>query len=103
MFSRLRTVIALMRNPRVSNLPKFLVIGAILYILWPADVLPDIAPIVGWLDDLAFLIGALTLLFGARPKGDASTPSSSPTAGNPVPKGPVIDVTPEPRTPGAQR
>jgi uncharacterized membrane protein YkvA (DUF1232 family) len=73
-----------MRNPKVSTLPKFLVVGAIVYILMPVDAIPDIAPVVGWLDDIMFLIGALGMLFGAAPK--PQTP----------PSGQIIDVTPEP-------
>ncbi len=85
MLSRLKTVIALMRNPKVSKLPKVLVVGAILYALMPFDAVPDMAPVVGWLDDLTFLIGALSLLLGSAPR-----PKPQP------PTGPIIEVTPEP-------
>jgi uncharacterized membrane protein YkvA (DUF1232 family) len=83
MLSRLKTIIALMRNPRVSKLPKFLVVGAILYLLMPVDIIPDVAPVVGWLDDIMFLIGALRLLLGASPRAKEKD-------------GQIIDVTPEP-------
>ena len=85
MLSRLKTIIALMRNPKVSKFPKFLVVAAILYVLWPWDIIPDVAPVVGWLDDIMFLIGAISLLLGAAPR----TKPQAPT-------GPIIDVTPEP-------
>ncbi len=85
MLSRLKTVIALMRNPKVSGFPKLLVMGAIVYVLWPWDAVPDLAPVVGWLDDIMFMIGALSILMGAAPK-----PKPGP------PGGAVIDVTPEP-------
>lgn len=88
MLSRLKTIIALMRNPKVSKLPKFLVVGAIVYILMPFDAIPDVAPVVGWLDDLMFLVGALGLLLGASPRAKPETP-----------QGPIIDVTPEPPRP----
>lgn len=83
MLSRLKTIIALMRNPKVSSFPKLLVVGAILYVLWPWDVVPDLAPVVGWLDDIMFLVGALSLLFNAAPKAKG-------------PGGQIIDVIPEP-------
>jgi uncharacterized membrane protein YkvA (DUF1232 family) len=83
MLSRLKAIIALMRNPRVSKLPKFLVVGAILYLLMPVDIIPDVAPVVGWLDDIMFLIGALSLLLGASPPAKEK-------------EGQIIDVTPEP-------
>ena len=89
MLSRLKTIIALMRNPKVSKLPKALVVAAILYVLWPWDIVPDIAPVVGWLDDIMFLIGALSLLLGAAPKSRPVTP-----------QGPIIDVTPESKSGG---
>jgi uncharacterized membrane protein YkvA (DUF1232 family) len=92
MLARLKTIIALMRNPKVSKLPKFLVIGAIAYILMPVDAIPDIAPVVGWLDDIMFLIGALTMLFGAAPKPRTKEGS-----------GAIIDVTPERPDSGSAR
>ena len=85
MLTRLKTIIALMRNPKVSSLPKALVVGAIVYLLMPLDAIPDVAPVVGWLDDIVFLLGALGMLFGSAPKPQPPSPS-----------GPIIDVTPEP-------
>ena len=84
MISRLRAVIALMRNPRVGKFPKFLVIAAIVYLLDPFDLVPDAAPVIGWLDDITFLLGAISFLLSSKPKDD---PPSAPS-------GPVIDVTP---------
>ena len=89
MLSRFKTIVALMRDPRVSKLPKFLVVGAIFYIFLPFDAVPDIAPVVGWLDDAMFLIGALSLLLGAAPKR------------KPEAKDAIIDVTPDPPGPKA--
>ena len=83
MLSRLKAIVALMRNPKVSSFPKILVAGAIVYVLMPIDVIPDIAPVVGWLDDIMFLVGSVGMLFGSAPKTPPST-------------GPIIDITPEP-------
>ena len=90
MLSRLKTIIALMRNPKVSNLPKVLVVGAILYVLMPFDIIPDMAPVVGWLDDIVFLVGALSLLLGYAPKQKPQAPT-----------GPIIDITPQAPQPKA--
>lgn len=87
--SRLKTVVALMRDPKVSKLPKLLVVAAIIYVLMPLDAIPDMAPVVGWLDDIIFLVGALGMLFGAAPKPQSGV-------------GPIIDVTPE-KPPGPTR
>jgi uncharacterized membrane protein YkvA (DUF1232 family) len=92
MLARLKSIVALMRNPKVSSFPKVMVVGAIVYLLMPVDAIPDIAPVVGWLDDLVFLLGALGMLFGSAPK--PRPPSAS---------GPIIDVTPEPPPGGSAK
>ncbi len=86
MLSRLKAVIALMRNPKVSKFPKFLVIGAILYLLMPFDFIPDAVPVIGWLDDITFLVGAISLLLRAGARAEPTPPG----------QGQIIDVTPEP-------
>ena len=54
MLSRLRTVITLLRHPKVPRLPKFLLIAAIGYVLLPFDAIPEVikecqyvSPLVG--------------------------------------------------------
>lgn len=48
-----------LRDPRSSWPPKALLVVAILYLLFPFDLVPDLAPIVGWLDDLGLNILAI--------------------------------------------
>ena len=36
---------------------------ALLYFLWPVDLVPDIVPVIGFIDDIAVLFGALYLIF----------------------------------------
>ena len=33
-----------------------------IYVLSPIDIIPDIVPIVGWIDDIIVVIGALYIL-----------------------------------------
>jgi uncharacterized membrane protein YkvA (DUF1232 family) len=42
----------MVRNPKAPLAPKVVVALLALYIIWPADILPDIAPLFGWADDL---------------------------------------------------
>jgi uncharacterized membrane protein YkvA (DUF1232 family) len=52
------------RSPAVSWWKKILGVLAIFYAVWPVDLIPDVVPLVGWLDDLGVL--ALTFGFVAR-------------------------------------
>ena len=47
-------IIRMVRNPKAPKGPKFVVAALVLYIIWPADLIPDVAPLFGWADDLGF-------------------------------------------------
>lgn len=106
MLTRIQKILALLRNPAIPRLPKFIVGLAVLYMLLPTDLVPDV-PVIGWIDDITFLWIALSNLFRkgatAAPAPDLNVtpgppPSPGPTRSNEPPasvKGPIIDVTPE--------
>ena len=48
----LRVAVRLLREPRVSLLVKALPVLGLLYVLSPIDVIPDVFPFAGQLDDL---------------------------------------------------
>jgi uncharacterized membrane protein YkvA (DUF1232 family) len=58
----LRLVVRLVRDPRVSNVDKSMLAGALAYAVAPIDLIPDFIPIVGQLDDLFFLALAIDRL-----------------------------------------
>lgn len=59
MWRQLRLVWHLIRSPEVPIYLKLLPLLAVLYVLIPTDLLPDVFPFVGQLDDLtALLVGA---------------------------------------------
>lgn len=43
------------RSPRVARWKKVLGVVAVLYAILPVDAVPDVIPVVGWLDDLGVL------------------------------------------------
>ena len=60
-----RLVWQLMWDPRVPRKLKLLPVAAILYLVWPFDLVPDFIPVLGQLDDLAviaILLGAFIIL-----------------------------------------
>jgi uncharacterized membrane protein YkvA (DUF1232 family) len=62
--SYLRLLGGLVTDHRVALLDKLLVVGAIAYILTPIDLIPDIVPFFGEIDDLYLLVLALQRLIG---------------------------------------
>ena len=59
MWQQARLVYYLIRDPEVPFYLKLLPFTAVLYLLFPFDLLTDFAPIIGQLDDItALLVGA---------------------------------------------
>jgi uncharacterized membrane protein YkvA (DUF1232 family) len=50
----------ILTHPQAPATAKFMVLLAILYLISPADFVPDFIPVLGWLDDA----GVLALLIG---------------------------------------
>ncbi len=77
--ARVQRMLALLRDPRVAKLPRFAVLAAAAYLLWPVDLLPEIAlPIVGWLDDATLIWMALRWLTKAGRRSGQGRPARHP-------------------------
>lgn len=51
-------------DKRTDWKPKVFLVFAVIYLVWPIDLVPDLIPFLGWLDDLGF--GALAVWYVAR-------------------------------------
>jgi uncharacterized membrane protein YkvA (DUF1232 family) len=59
---------------RDSGVPlKMLVLAAALYVILPTDLVPDIVPFAGWLDDVGIVALVTTFLAGAYEKRKAKS------------------------------
>jgi len=67
LFSHARLAIRLIRDPSVSWFSKALPVLATLYVVSPFDLVPDVIPVLGQLDDLAILVGALEVFLRVCP------------------------------------
>lgn len=56
LINRVRLVWHLLRDPRVPIYLKALPVATVLYVLSPVDFVPDLAPLLGQLDDLGVLL-----------------------------------------------
>lgn len=58
----LAAVWGLMRDSRVPRLVRFLPIPLLLYLALPIDLIPDFIPVIGQLDDVLVVAGALWII-----------------------------------------
>src|SRR5262245_55068738 len=54
--SLIRLYWRLFRGPRVTIWPKAMLVGAFAYVILPFDLIPDVIPFVGEIDDLMIVI-----------------------------------------------
>ena len=69
---QVRTAIALFKNSKTRQSllsPRNIIIltAALLYTVAPLDAIPDLLPVVGWLDDLGLLSMAIAAVMGSAP------------------------------------
>ena len=57
----------LFRDPRVSILPKALLVLTLVYVISPFDVIPDFIPVIGEMDDVAVVLSGLWLFIRLCP------------------------------------
>jgi uncharacterized membrane protein YkvA (DUF1232 family) len=50
-WGKLRAFWAMVRDPKAAWGSKLIALVALVYLVFPADILPDMLPLVGWLDD----------------------------------------------------
>ena len=63
-----RLVWALARDARVPAQQKLILVGIVGYLLLPFDLVPDLIPVLGQLDDLAVVLLGLDLFIRAAPE-----------------------------------
>lgn len=102
--SRKAGMFTLLRRPRAMFrfltdgtapwFPRVLAVLTVLYLVSPVDLIPDVIPIIGWLDDLGFVSFAIAyvaaaaarheneraLLTSSRFGSDPSLPATAPAA-----------------------
>jgi len=58
-----RLVGRLMADVRVSVFDRIVVLLAVAYVISPLDLIPDVLPVIGQIDDVMILVAAVTRLF----------------------------------------
>lgn len=63
-----RALYHFLRDPKADWKPKLFLILVVLYLVWPMDLVPDLVPFLGWLDDVGFTTLAVSYLVYASKK-----------------------------------
>jgi uncharacterized membrane protein YkvA (DUF1232 family) len=93
LFSRARLAMRLLREPRVPILAKAVPLIAALYLVSPLDVVPDVFPLVGQIDDLTLILVALAVFLRLCPPAAVAFHRGAIADGRPfVPMSPTDDV-----------
>jgi uncharacterized membrane protein YkvA (DUF1232 family) len=64
-----RAIYQFLKDEQTNWKPKAVLVAAIVYLLWPIDLLPDVIPAIGWLDDLGVASLAIAYLSYASKRG----------------------------------
>jgi uncharacterized membrane protein YkvA (DUF1232 family) len=64
----LMMVWTMLRNPAAPALSKLVVLLAAVYIISPVDLIPDVIPVLGWIDDGVISMLLFKLAFKLLPK-----------------------------------
>jgi uncharacterized membrane protein YkvA (DUF1232 family) len=79
---RARALYRYFRDPAASIAGKLLVLFALVYVISPADAIPDVIPIVGWLDDvgvMGLVVAWMWRVVGRYREAPALTPADKET------------------------
>jgi uncharacterized membrane protein YkvA (DUF1232 family) len=80
LIDKVKLLFQALTSPQISHYHRTLVLGAIVYFISPVDLIPDVTPVIGYLDDYAVVTMVLTTVGPAlvmkTPKKQASKDSS---------------------------
>ena len=74
---RIRALGRFFKDREASLFGKLFVLAALFYVVWPADLIPDV-PIIGWLDDIGVMGLATAYLSRVLTKYRAEKSGESP-------------------------
>lgn len=75
-FLRPRAILRFMRDSRASRASKIVFLLAMIYTVLPIDLVPDVAPVIGWLDDAGLLTAAVAWAMNRVAKYERENPES---------------------------
>lgn len=95
--AQVRLAVRLVRDPVVPAVTKAIPAAAVAYLIWPIDLLPDLFPILGQLDDVGIVLAGLQTFIHFCPEAATGFHRAALAAGRryspmPLQDGAVIDA-----------
>jgi uncharacterized membrane protein YkvA (DUF1232 family) len=56
-----------LKHPHAPAWLKVAALGLVAYVLWPVDLIPDVLPVIGWVDDAVLVPLAIRFLITRLP------------------------------------
>ena len=78
LLARPGAVVRFFKNPKSPLLPKIGLVFAALYLVSPIDAIPDLTPILGWIDDAGLMTVAVGWLLSHVQRAEEEHDSISP-------------------------
>ena len=89
LMSEARLAVRLLREPAVPGLLKLVPAAAAAYLIWPLDIVPDLLPGIGQLDDLGVILAGVQAFIHLCPQAPAAFHRAAVAAGrkfSPMPR-----------------
>jgi uncharacterized membrane protein YkvA (DUF1232 family) len=67
LLDQVRLALRLIREPAVPTMIKAVPVLGGAYLIWPIDILPDLLPVLGQLDDIGVVVASLALFLRLCP------------------------------------
>lgn len=78
-------LIRFFRDPTISRWRKWAGLAALAYVLMPVDLVPDVLPVIGWLDDLGVVAAFVANVLAAAPRAPLRPPREELVDALPLP------------------
>ncbi len=76
---RPRSLYRFLMDPAAPRFPQLLAIATLIYLISPIDLIPDVIPILGWLDDLGLTSFAIAYVAAAAARYENARPGCEPS------------------------
>jgi uncharacterized membrane protein YkvA (DUF1232 family) len=84
LLARPRAVLRLLTDRTAPRFPRFVALLAVVYAIFPFDLIPDVVPVVGWIDDVGLASIAVAFVLSAAARHERRRAAMEEASGDPA-------------------